>query len=67
MALKLFYITNDPNVALIAEKHGVDRIWVDLETLGKTERQPGNSVKSNHRNVIITPHNSFVSEKINFA
>ncbi len=49
MALKLFYITNDPNVALIAEKHGVDRIWVDLETLGKAERQPGNSVKSNHR------------------
>lgn len=49
MPLKLFYITNDPKVALIAEKHGVDRIWVDLETLGKAERQPGNSVKSDHQ------------------
>ena len=42
------YITNDPKVALIAEKYGVDRVWVDLETLGKAERQPGNTVKSDH-------------------
>ncbi len=50
MALKLFYITNRPDVALIAEKYGVDRIWIDLETLGKSERQHGlNSVKSQHR------------------
>ena len=50
MALKLFYITNRPDVALIAEKYGVDRIWIDLETLGKSERQHGlNSVKSRHR------------------
>ena len=49
MALKLFFITNDPQVALIAEKHGVDRIWIDLETLGKAERQPGNTVKSDHK------------------
>lgn len=39
MFLKLMYITNDPEVALIAEKYGVDRIWIDLETLGKEERQ----------------------------
>ena len=38
MALKLMYITNRPDVALIAEKYGVDRIWIDLETLGKEER-----------------------------
>jgi len=49
MALKLMYITNDPAIALIAEKNGVDRVWVDLETLGKEERQKGiNSVKSHH-------------------
>lgn len=49
MALKLMYITNNPEVALIAEKNGVDRIWIDLETLGKEERQKNiNSVKSHH-------------------
>ena len=49
MALTLFYITNNTQVALIAEKYGVDRIWVDLETLGKEDRQKNiNSVKSNH-------------------
>lgn len=49
MALKLMYITNRPDVALIAEKYGVDRIWIDLELLGKEERQKGmNTVKSNH-------------------
>jgi len=43
------YITNDPDVALIAEKSGVDRIWIDLETLGKEERQKNfDSVKSHH-------------------
>ncbi len=49
MPLKLMYITNKLEVALIAEKAGVDRIWIDLETLGKEERQKGmNTVKSHH-------------------
>lgn len=49
MALELMYITNSPAVALIAEKNGVDRIWIDLEILGKEERQKNmNSVKSHH-------------------
>lgn len=49
MFLTLMYITNNPDVALIAEEYGVDRIWVDLETLGKEHRQKGlNSVKSHH-------------------
>lgn len=49
MLLKLIYITNNPAVALIAEKNGVDRIMVDLETLGKEERQKNmNTVKSHH-------------------
>lgn len=48
--LKLMYITNRVDVALIAEKYGVDRIWIDLETLGKKERQGHlDSVKSNHK------------------
>jgi len=49
LALKLMYITNNPDVALIAERHGVDSIWIDLETLGKEKRQHNmNSVKSQH-------------------
>ncbi|MDR0890155.1 MAG: aldolase [Oscillospiraceae bacterium] len=47
--LKLLYITNDPLVAGIADKAGVDRIFVDLEVLGKQERQNTiDSVKSHH-------------------
>ena len=37
MALKLMYITNDPRVAEIADQAGVDRIFVDLETVGVDE------------------------------
>lgn len=49
MALKLMYITNDPDVALIAESAGVDRIFVDMEYIGKSERQGGmDSVQSHH-------------------
>lgn len=49
MFLNLLYITNIPAVALIAEKTGVNRIMIDLETLGKEERQKNmNTVKSNH-------------------
>lgn len=49
MSLKLIYITNNPAVGLIAEKNGVDYIMIDLETLGKEERQKNmNSVKSHH-------------------
>lgn len=49
MPLKLMYITNKPQVALIAQKYGVDRVWVDLETLGKEERQKNlDCVKSHH-------------------
>lgn len=47
--LILFYITNRPEVALIAEKYGVDRIWIDLEVLGKEARQRNmDTVKSHH-------------------
>ena len=47
--LKVMYITNNLDVALTAEKAGVDRIWIDLEVLGKEERQKNfDSVKSHH-------------------
>lgn len=47
--LILFYITNKPDVALVAENYGVDRIWIDLEVLRKEERQSNmNTVKSHH-------------------
>lgn len=43
------YITNRQDVALVAEKYGVERIWIDLETLGKEKRQHNmNTVKSYH-------------------
>lgn len=47
--LKYMYITNDPNVARIAEASGADRIFIDLETLNKEERQKNlDTVKSRH-------------------
>lgn len=47
--LVLMYITNDLKVAKIAEKYGVDRIWIDLEYKGKQERQGGlDTVMSKH-------------------
>lgn len=50
MALKLMYITNRPEIAQIAESAGVDRIFVDMEFIGKAERQGGmDTVQSHHR------------------
>lgn len=49
MAIKLMYITNNIEVANIAEEYGVNRIFVDLETIGKKERQGGmDTVQSHH-------------------
>ena len=49
MSLKLMYITNDCEVARIAENAGVDRIFLDMETIGKQERQGGmDTVQSQH-------------------
>lgn len=46
--MDLMYITNNPQVALIGERCGVNRLWVDMEWMGKDERQPGDTVKSHH-------------------
>ena len=51
MPLKLMYITNRPEVALIAEKNGVDRIFVDMEYIGKAERQGNLDTVQNHHTI----------------
>lgn len=47
--LKLMILCDDPESAQIAENAGIDRIFYDLEYIGKAERQHGrNTVKSNN-------------------
>lgn len=49
MPLKLMYITNRIEIAQIAESSGVNRIFVDMEYIGKATRQGGlDSVKNHH-------------------
>ena len=43
------YITNRPEIARIAEESGVDRIFIDMEYIGKSDRQGGmDTVQSHH-------------------
>ena len=51
MALSLMYITNKPQIAEIAESAGVDRIFVDMEYIGKADRQGGMDTVQNHHTV----------------
>lgn len=51
MALEYFYITNSPDVAVACEKAGVDRIFIDMEYIGKDERQGGLDTVKNHHTV----------------
>lgn len=51
MGLKLMYITNDPEVAKIAEASGVDRIFVDMEYIGKVDRQGGMDTVQLHHTI----------------
>lgn len=47
--IKIMFITNDPVIARGAEDAGVDRIFIDLETVGKADRQGGlDTVQSKH-------------------
>lgn len=46
---KFLFITNDPKMAVFAISQGVNRIFVDLEILGKVERQ-------GHLNTVISRH-----------
>ena len=49
MPLKLMFITNHPDIAQEAQSAGIDRIFVDLEILGKQERQ-------GHLDTVISSH-----------
>ena len=49
--LSLMYITRRPEIARIAEEAGVDRIFVDMEFIGKDHRQGGMDTVQNHHTV----------------
>ena len=51
MALEYFYITNNPDVASACERAGVDRIFIDMEYIGKDKRQGGLDTVKNHHTV----------------
>ena len=63
--LKLMYITNDPAVARIAVDAGVDRIFIDMEVLGKAERQGGmDTVQSHHVPADIAAVRSAIGDRV---
>lgn len=49
--LNLMYITNRPEIAQIAEENGVDWIFVDMEFIGKNNRQGGLDTVQNHHTI----------------
>lgn len=51
MSLTLMYITNNPITAQIAQRAGVNRIWIDMEYIGKDERQAGMDTVKNHHTI----------------
>lgn len=51
MSLTLMYITNNVQIAEIAQKAGVDRIWIDMEYIGKSKRQGGMDTVQNHHTI----------------
>lgn len=58
--IKLMYITNDVEIAKIAETAGVDRIFIDMEYIGKNERQGGMDTVQNHH----TPNEAAEIKKV---
>ena len=49
--IKLMYITNNVDIAKIAENAGVERIFVDMEYIGKDLRQGGKDTVQNHHTI----------------
>lgn len=62
--LNLMYITNRPEIAQIAESAGVDRIFLDMEYIGKSLRQGGMDTVQSHHTL---PDIKNVAEAINKA
>ncbi|QHQ36702.1 aldolase/citrate lyase family protein [Algicella marina] len=46
MNLRTLMVVSDPAISAYVAAHGVDRLFVDLEWMGKAERQPGDTWKS---------------------
>lgn len=51
MSLEYFYITNDTEIAKACERAGVDRIFIDMEYIGKAQRQGGLDTVQNHHTI----------------
>lgn len=49
--IKLMYITKCPEIAKIAEEAGIDWIFVDMEFIGKNNRQGGLDTVQNHHTI----------------
>lgn len=49
--IKLMYITKCPEIAKIAEDAGIDWIFVDMEFIGKNNRQGGLDTVQNHHTI----------------
>jgi 2-keto-3-deoxy-L-rhamnonate aldolase RhmA len=45
------YITNQPEIAEVASHAGVDRIFIDMEYIGKTKRQENMDTVQNHHTI----------------
>lgn len=53
--IKLMYITNNPTIAEIADSAGVDRVFIDLEVVGKAERQGAMDTVQSHHSISDIP------------
>lgn len=49
--LKLMFISNSPDIASIAERNGIDWIFVDMEFIDKDKRQCGLDTVKNHHTI----------------
>lgn len=49
--LEYCYITNNPEIAFACQQAGVDRIFIDMEYIGKDKRQGGLDTVKNHHTV----------------
>ena len=55
MILKAMMVVSDPGIAAYVAGQGLDRLFVDLEVMGKAARQPGDTWKSALTAADITP------------
>lgn len=51
LIMKYLYITDSPEIASYIDQCGIDRIFIDLELLGKVERQGGRDTVISHHKV----------------